>query len=92
MIDFPHSPPEGYSYEFTEPKCNTFAIWLCHPDVYTYTSHPVKTIWGFYRSNKKTYHAPIDSNRVGKKVLINNTTSFSAMQLKLNPLEAVLFS
>ena len=92
MIDFPHSPPESYSYEFTEPKCNIFAIWLCHPDVYTYTSHPVKTIWGFYRSNKKTYHAPIDSNRVGKKVLINNTTSFSAMQLKLNPLEAVLFS
>ena len=44
-VDFPHTAPDGFCYEVTQPKRNTLAIWLCHPAVYSYTNDPVKTIW-----------------------------------------------
>ena len=55
---------------------------------FNYTSDPVRTIWGFYRGDKKTYHAPINSNKIGEVVDLNQTRSYTAMQLNLNPLEA----
>tara|TARA_B100002019_G_scaffold290386_1_gene307971 strand:- start:684 stop:989 length:306 start_codon:yes stop_codon:yes gene_type:complete len=90
--DFPHQPPEGYSYEFSVFKQNRkgtiVAIWLCNDSFFNYTSDPVRTIWGFYRGDKKTYHAPINSNKIGEVVDVNQTRSYTAMQLNLNPLEA----
>ena len=96
--DFPHEPPEGYSYYVREFKRNVVSIWLLHHATYSYSSDPVGTIWGFvkYKTTKRstthTYYAPINSNKVGKEVCISDTRPYTAMQLNLNPLEAVLFS
>ena len=96
--DFPHEPPEGYSYYVKEFKRNVVSIWLLHHTTYSYTSDPIYTIWGFVkskttkRSTTHTYHAPINSNKVGKEVSISDTRPYTAMQLNLNPLEALLYS
>jgi hypothetical protein len=93
MIDnFPHKPPERYSYWVKEYKRNVMSIWLQHPDEYVYTTKRVSTIWGFYHTKKKEYYAPINSKKIGDRVDINRTTPYTAMQLNLNPLEKCLMS
>ena len=61
---------------------------------YAYTTDsPIRTIWGFVkykrtkRSTTHTYHAPINCNKVGAEVDINDTRIYTAMQLNLTPLE-----
>jgi len=94
----PHTAPEGYSYYVQEFKRNVVSIWLLHHTTYSYSSDPIYTIWGFCktkttkRSTAHTYHAPINSNKIGKEVCISDTRPYTAMQLNLNPLEAVLYS
>ena len=92
MIDFPHSPPEGYSYQIETFKRNVLAIWIVNHRQFSYTVTPPKSIWGFYHSKKNQYYAPINSKKVGKEVLIKDTTPYSAMQLNLNPLMQCLMS
>ena len=89
--DFPHKAPKGYSYEVSSFKRNLIAIWLRNHAVFSYTSDPVRTIWGFYDGKKKCYHAPINSTKQGDKVDIADTRDYTAMQLNLNPLEAALY-
>lgn len=86
-FDFPHQVPEGYSYEFEEFNTRLVAIWLCHSFPYSYTTEPVRSIWGFYSPKKREYYAPINSSKCGDKVNIQHTTPYTAMQIKLNPLE-----
>ena len=89
MIDFPHTPPKGYSYEQTQFKRNVVAIWIRNHAKFDYNGGtPVKSIWGFYDTKTKCYYAPINSSKQGDKVSIKSTTPYSAMQLNLNPLEA----
>jgi len=92
--DFPHSPPEGYSYELSSFKKNVTAVWLRHPNQYNYTSDVVRTVWGFIKTTKKgmTYHAPVNCKKVGDVVNIDDTTPYTAMQLNLSPLERLLMS
>ena len=87
-IDFPHKAPRGYSYEQTEFKRNVIAIWIRNHSKFDYNGGaPVKSIWGFYNTKTRSYHAPINSSKQGDQVRIENTTPYSAMQLNLNPLE-----
>ena len=86
--DFVHDPPKGFSYEVKHHKSNLVAIWLLHHRKYCYSSDPVRTIWGFYNTKQRCYHAPINSTKHGDKVDISNTRPYTAMQLKLTPLEA----
>ena len=86
--DFPYTAPKHYYYECEDFKSNVVAIWLCNTQSYSYsTDSPIRTIWGFVkfkrtkRSTTHTYHAPINSNKVGKEVSLNNTTAYSAMPL-----------
>tara|TARA_B100000405_G_scaffold227618_1_gene162449 strand:+ start:30 stop:353 length:324 start_codon:yes stop_codon:yes gene_type:complete len=97
--DFPHQPPKGYSYEATDFKKNVVAIWLRHHRKYIYASNDVRTIWGFVKTKRgrkgsitKTYHAPINSNKVGNEVDIKSTRNYTAMQLNLNPLESAIYN
>tara|TARA_B100000003_G_scaffold183153_1_gene176055 strand:+ start:365 stop:649 length:285 start_codon:yes stop_codon:yes gene_type:complete len=83
---FPHKPPKGYSYEVKEHKRNMVSIWLRNHATFSYTSDPVRTIWGFYNTKKGCYHAPINSTKHGDQVDINDTRDYTAMQLNLNPL------
>jgi len=99
--DFPHSPPEGYSYSVEQHNASTLSIWLLHHRRYLFRDDDkrVRTIWGFCktrstkkRGNQNTYHAPINSNKIGKEVSVLDTSPYTSMQLNLNPLERALFS
>ena len=95
--DFIHEPPEGYRYEVEHFRSNVIRIWLLHLNDYNYSSDNVRTVWGFVKTTgrkgsiKTTYHAPINSNKIGDEVNINQTRPYTAMQLNLNPLEAALY-
>jgi hypothetical protein len=88
ICDFPHYAPDGYSYEFKQFNTRLISIWLVHSFPFSYTTKTVKTIWGFYSPKKKEYYEPINSSKVGNKVEISLTRPYTAMQLKLTPLEA----
>ena len=87
--DFTHQscPPEGYSYEYSEFKRNVVAIWLRNHSTFSYTTEPVRTIFGFYNTKSGKYYAPINSKKMGKEVKLSDTTPYTAMPLNLNPLE-----
>jgi len=88
MIEFAHKPPKGYSYEFEQYKRNVVAIWIRNHSQFSYNGGaPIKSIWGFYNSKTREYHAPVNSKKVGDVVNINSTTPYSAMQLNLKGLE-----
>lgn len=88
MIEFPHSPPKGYSYEIQKYKRNVLSIWICNHNKFNYNGgDPVRCIWGFYNIKQKTYYSPVNSSKQGDPVDIDNTTPYTAMQLKLTPLE-----
>ncbi len=79
--DFPHQPPEGYSYETEEFKANITSIWIRNHARYSYTDKPIRSIWGFYNTKKRCYVAPVNHKRPGKTVDVNSTTAYSAMPL-----------
>lgn len=87
ISDFPHTAPEGYSYEFSQFNTRLVAIWLHHSYPFSYTTKSVKTIWGFYSPKKREYYAPINSSKCGDKVNIEDTRNYTAMQLNQTPLE-----
>jgi hypothetical protein len=87
--DFPHLPPDGYSYEIQQHNKTVLSIWLRNHAAFSYTSDPVKTIWGFYNTKKRTYFAPINSRKIGEQVDINSTTPYTSMQLNLRGLESL---
>jgi hypothetical protein len=87
-LDFIHEPPNGYSYEVTEFKRNLLAIWIINHGQFSYTDTSPRSIWGFYNTKKRCYHAPINATKQGDQVDINDTRPYSAMQLNLNPLMA----
>lgn len=89
LIDFPHSAPEGYTYEYEQFNTRVVAIWLRHSHSYSYSDgRSVRSIWGFYSPKKQVYFAPINAKTVGKEVKFSNTTPYTAMQLKQTPLES----
>ena len=85
MIEFPHVPPQGYSYDFDTPSRGIVRIWCVNHREFSYTSEQVRSVWGFYKPKTKQYYAPKNSKQVGEVVDINNTTPYSAMQI-LKPL------
>ena len=86
-VKFPHKAPHNYHYEQSQFKRNVIAIWICDDRHYDYNNgKPVKCIWGFYSQKTGKWHAPINSSTVGDVVDPKNTSPYSAMQLKLNPL------
>ena len=92
-IDFKHDAPDGYRYEVVPFKSNVVAVWtVCNPGFVYNDGNDVRCIWGFYNTKKRQYFAPINSKKVGEPVDFNDTTPYSAMQLKLNGLEQLLFS
>ncbi len=86
--DFIHQSPKGFSYEVTEHRKNMLAIWILNHGMFSYTNTPPRSIWGFYSTKKRCYHAPINSTKHGATVDIDKTSSYTAMQLNLNPLMA----
>jgi len=88
-VKFPHKAPHNYHYEQFQFKRNITAIWICDDRHYDYNNgKPVRCIWGFYNSKTQQWHAPVNSSTIGDVVDPVRTTPYSAMQLKLNPLEA----
>ena len=98
--DFDHEPPTGYRYQVIQKDASTVAIWtVCNREFVYNDGNDTYCIWGFCktkttakRGTQNTYYAPINSNKIGKEVSINDTTPYTAMQLNLNSLEAILYS
>lgn len=89
MPEFPHKAPKDYSYEYEQFNSSTLRIMLCCHRQFDYNlGASTKTVWGFYKPKKRTYHAPVNVKTIGKQVDINNTTPYTAMPLKLSPLES----
>lgn len=87
--DFIHEPPKNYTYEVEEFRRNILSIWCCNHAKFNFNGSSVaKTIWGFYNTKQRTYYAPINSTKRGDQVDISDTRPYTAMQLKLTPLEA----
>ena len=87
-LSFPHDAPKNYCYEVICLKRNVIAIWIVYLPGFVYNDHhPTYSIWGFYNTKTKCYHAPINATKQGDPVDIQRTTPYSAMQLKLTPLE-----
>lgn len=83
-----HKPPKGYHYEIEPFQSNVVAIWIHNDYRFDYNNgSPVRSIWGFYNTKTKQFHAPVNSKKVGSVVPINQTTPFSAMKIKQTPLE-----
>jgi hypothetical protein len=77
-----HKAPDGYHYERTDFKANVSAIWIVNDAHFNFKGcSGVKSIWGFYNTKTKQFHAPVNVKTVGKSVSINKTTPYSAMQL-----------
>lgn len=89
--DFPHTPPNGHTYELDNLKAGLVRIWLRHPDHYNYTSDVVRTVWGFYNTKKKVYCAPVNSKKSGNVVDIDKTTPYTAMQI-VKPMRPTVLS
>ena len=88
MIEFPHKAPKGYHYEQTDFKRNVVAIWIHYDRRFDYNlGDAVRCIWGFYNTKTKKYHAPVNSKTVGDVVNIEDTSPYSAMQIKKTALE-----
>ena len=88
MIEFSHKPPKGYSYEQVPFKRNVIAIWIHNHYRFVYNSGGTScSIWGFYNTKTKCYHAPINAKTIGDQVDIERTTPYSAMIPKRTPLE-----
>lgn len=87
--DFPHQPPEGYTYEVKSFRRNVLSIWCCNHAQFSYNGgNPAKTIWGFYNIKRRIYHAPHSSKRIGETVSLDRTTPYSAMQINYKGLES----
>ena len=88
MLEFPHSPQKDCSYEYENFNTRTVRIWLCNTRKFDYNlGARTKTVWGFYNPKKRVYYAPINSKTIGKEVDIENTTPYTAMQVKRTSLE-----
>ena len=89
----PHTPPEGYEYQTVQFKRDIVAVWLlCHRRFIYNHGAPTRTIWGFYNTKTKQYHAPINSKTIGQVVSLKDTTPYTSMPLNLNPLEHALYA
>ena len=89
----PHNAPKGYEYQTVSFKRDIVAVWLlCHRRFVYNGGAPTRTIWGFYNTKTKQFHAPINSKTVGDVININNTSPYTSMPLNLNPLEYALYA
>ena len=86
---FPHKAPEGFYYEQTQFKRNVVAIWIHFDRNFDYNNGKhTRSIWGFLNTKTGEYHAPVNSSTVGSVVKPEDTTPYSAMQIKKTILES----
>ena len=94
LMEFPHQPPQGYEYWTDDYSKTIKRIWIRNISrefIGCSDVHP-SSVWGFFCRKKGVFIAPINHKKPGKVVNILNTTPYSAMQKKLNPLMAAFFT
>ena len=86
---FTHQPPHQMYYEVESHKRHILSIWVCYRNTFTYNdSKPIRCIWGFWSSKTNQFSSPVNSKTVGKVVKFEDTSPYSAMIPKVNPLTA----
>lgn len=89
-MKLPFKAPENWKYSKTKFNSKFDAIWLISTRKWDYTNEEVKCIWGFVNLKTNKIHAPINAQKPGSVVELERTTPYTAMPLKLNPLEMAL--
>jgi hypothetical protein len=83
--------PQDYSYSEQDFNAKFIAIWLVCKRKFDYNlGKPTQTIWGFVNKKTGEVHAPINPKTPGK--VVTQTSPFSAMPIRQNALEKLLFS
>lgn len=88
LMKYPHNAPPGYEYWSDSYSKTIDRIWIRNLGVFTYTEEQPSAVWGFFNKKTGEYIAPINWKKPGKVVEVSNTSPYSAMPLKLTPLEA----
>ena len=84
-----HTPPTNYQYTIESFNAKFYIINLIHPDIYSYTTKRVHTVWGFIHKKTKEIHVPINAKTPSNEtILLKQTTPYTSMPLRLNPLQA----
>ena len=89
-----HRGVDGFEYVMDDFNKTTKRIWIVnHTREFQYRegAGPPRSVWGFYKPKTKEYFAPINSKKIGKKVRIEETSPYTAMQKNYNPLESLLY-
>ena len=80
-----HEPPVGYCYRVEKFKKDIYRIDLVYKGEFIYNNgEESKTVWGFYNLKTDEFHSPVNYKKMGKKVKLRDTTSFSAMKINKN--------
>jgi hypothetical protein len=74
-----HVPPTNHKYVIEPFNAKFNIIKLIHPDVYTYTSERVWTVWGFVCKKTGKFYAPINAQKPGDEVSWP-TTAYTSMR------------
>ena len=88
LMKYPHKAPTGYEYWSDSYSKTIDRIWIRNLGVFTYTEEQPSSVWGFFNKKTGEYIAPINWKKPGKVVEVEDTSPYSAMPLKLTPLEA----
>jgi len=82
----PFNPPKGYSYSVEKFDSKYLRVWIHNHFPFSYKEGAGRAIWGFIRIKDGQIVAPINAQKPGKPISVENITAYSAMQ---RPLEEV---
>lgn len=82
----PFSPPEGYSYSVEKFDSKYLRVWIHNHFPFSYKEGAGRSIWGFIRIKDGQIVAPINAQKPGKPISLENITAYSAMQRPLEEL------
>lgn len=80
MKEVPFSAPKGYSYSVEDFNRQYTRVWIHNHMPFSYKEGDVKSVWGFIRKKDGQIVAPINAQKPGKPISVENITAYSAMQ------------
>ena len=90
ITSFLPEPPEGFTYEVEKFSPLVHRVWIInHGTTFSYTSEPVKSVWGFVKSTGDVVlpknHLKITSNKVCHVTEIPQSMKYSTINSTIVP-------